>query len=72
MTTPTIKIHNLSTGEVIEREMNAEELTQYELDRQTELVRKEETEAKATARQTVLDRLGITVEEVQLILGGSN
>lgn len=28
--------------------------------------------AKATARQAVLDRLGITSEEAQLILGGSN
>jgi hypothetical protein len=28
--------------------------------------------AKATARQAVLDRLGITAEEAQLILGGSN
>jgi hypothetical protein len=31
----------------------------------------EET-AAATARQAVLDRLGITSEEAQLILGGSN
>jgi hypothetical protein len=31
-----------------------------------------EEEAKATARQAVLDRLGITAEEAQLILGGSN
>jgi len=27
---------------------------------------------KATARQAVLNRLGLTEEEVQLILGGSN
>jgi hypothetical protein len=31
-----------------------------------------QVEAKATARQAVLDRLGITAEEAQLILGGSN
>jgi hypothetical protein len=32
----------------------------------------EQDTAKATARQAVLDRLGITAEEAQLILGGSN
>jgi hypothetical protein len=31
-----------------------------------------EAEQKATARQAVLDRLGLTAEEAQLILGGSN
>jgi hypothetical protein len=29
----TIKIHNVETGEVIEREMNAEELAQWEADK---------------------------------------
>jgi hypothetical protein len=32
----------------------------------------EQDATKATARQAVLDRLGITSEEAQLILGGSN
>jgi hypothetical protein len=31
-----------------------------------------EAETKAAARQAVLDRLGITEEEAQLIIGGSN
>ena len=46
-----------------------------ELDALWELVQEEvvaEKTAKATARQAVLDRLGITIEEAQLILGGSN
>ena len=30
----------------------------------------EASAAKAAARQTVLDRLGITAEEAQLLLGG--
>ena len=29
----TIKIHNVETGEVIEREMTPEELTQWEIDK---------------------------------------
>ena len=30
-----------------------------------------EAQAKATARQAVLDRLGLTAEEAQLLLGGN-
>lgn len=33
MTKPIVKIHDVETGEIIEREMNDEEFTQYELDR---------------------------------------
>ena len=32
MKKPMVKIHNVETGEVIEREMNAEELEQFEID----------------------------------------
>jgi hypothetical protein len=32
---------------------------------------KAEAQAKATARQVILDRLGITAEEAQLLLGGN-
>jgi helix-turn-helix protein len=32
----------------------------------------QDLEAKATARQAVLNRLGLTEEEAQLIIGGSN
>ena len=33
MTKPMIKIHNVETGEIVEREMNAQELKQHEIDR---------------------------------------
>jgi hypothetical protein len=32
MTKPMIRIHDLSTGEIIDREMNKAELAQYEQD----------------------------------------
>ena len=57
------------TNEVIEREATQEEIAQHELE-VAEFISKE-TE-QAAARQAVLDRLGITAEEAQLILGGSN
>ena len=31
----------------------------------------DQDEAKATARQVILDRLGLTAEEAQLLLGGN-
>ena len=54
---------------------NTTKPTKEELDSQWQSVIDEiqaEKTAKATARQAVLDRLGITSEEAQLILGGSN
>jgi len=66
---PQIKIDNVETGEVIEREMNAEELDQWEADQAAAAEAKAEAEAKAAARQVLLDRLGITADEAKLLLG---
>jgi FMN-dependent NADH-azoreductase len=64
--------HNATTGEIIERDLTKQELAQTEIDAVESAAQKAAYEAKATARQAVLDRLGITAEEAQLILGGSN
>jgi hypothetical protein len=72
MTRPTIAEHNIQTDEVIVREMNDAEFAQYQIDQAAETARQETLETKEIARQAVLDRLGITAEEAQLILGGSN
>lgn len=69
MTNPTIRIHNLETNEIIDREMNEVELAQYEADKEAEAQRKAEAEAKAAARQAILDRLGLSEEEARLLLG---
>ena len=54
------------------RDATPEEVAEIEA-REAEVVAKAEAEAeKAAARQAVLDRLGLTAEEAQLILGGSN
>lgn len=63
-----IKIHNAETGEIIEREMNAEELAQLGVDKakaQAEAATKAEAEA---ARAALLAKLGITEEEAKLLL----
>lgn len=58
------------TGEIIEREFTPEELAQIELDKQEEEVRLVSIAAQAAQRQAILDRLGLTEEEAQLLLGG--
>ena len=66
-----VKIVNLETGEEIEREMTDKEIAQNEADRAAEIERKAKLEAKAAARQAILDRLGLTEEEARLLLGGN-
>lgn len=68
MTNPMIKIHNVETGEIIEREMNAEELAQWELDQSTAAAAAAEEAAKIAAREAVLAKLGLTAEEAAALL----
>ena len=64
-----VKIVNCETGEEIIRDANAEEIAQMELDAANTAARKAETEAKATARAAILDRIGLTADELKTILG---
>ena len=68
-------IVNVETGEEIVRELNAEEIAQQEIDEANYLAAKAildaEAEAKEAARQVILDRLGLTADEAQLLLGGN-
>jgi hypothetical protein len=64
-----IKIVDCKTGKEIIRDANAEEIAQMELDATNAAARKAEAEAKAAQRQVILDRLGLTATEAQLLLG---
>ena len=67
MTKPMIRIHDISTNEVIDREMTNEEFAIYELNQETQELAKAETEAKATARASALAKLaaiGLSPEEI--------
>jgi hypothetical protein len=64
-----IRIHDIETDEVIDREMNDAEFAQYEADKAAELVKQAEADAKAAEKQALLDRLGITADEAKLLLG---
>jgi hypothetical protein len=71
MTNPIIKIVNAETGEEIVRDMNAEEIAQYEAD-QAEFAAREQAKAEqAIAKAALLAKLGITADEAQLLLGGN-
>jgi hypothetical protein len=62
-------IVNVETGETVERELNKAEKDQQKIDEALLATAQAEAEAKATARQTVLDRLGLTADEAKLLLG---
>jgi hypothetical protein len=68
---PMVRIQDLETNEVVDREMNDAEFAQYEADQAAASLRATELADKATARAALLDRLGITAEEAQLLLGGN-
>jgi hypothetical protein len=71
MSKPTIKIHNASTNEIIEREMTDAEYAIWLAEQKAEAARQAEAQAKATQRQALLDKLGITEDEARLLLGGN-
>jgi hypothetical protein len=64
----TIKEHNVETGEVIEREMNAEELAQWEADQAAEAHRLADLAQKAADKSALLARMGLTEDEAKLLL----
>jgi len=65
-------IINCETGEVTERELNDKEIAQNKKDTADFLIKQNaliaESQAKATAKAALLDRLGITAEEARLLL----
>jgi hypothetical protein len=69
MSRPLIRIHDLETNEVIDREMTVAEFKIYEEEQKANAAAKAEAEAKASAKAAILDRLGLTADELKTILG---
>ena len=62
-TRPMVRIHNIETNEVIDREMNDAEFSQYE-------AAADAAKAKAEIdKAALLARLGLTEDELKTILG---
>jgi hypothetical protein len=68
MTKPMIRIHNMATDEVIDREMTDDEFAKYQIDQAEYQAQKAEAEAKATQKAALLERLGISEDEAKLLL----
>ena len=66
---PTVRIHNVETGEVLDREMTNAEFAQFQKDQKTQ-AKAETAKAKAEAEKAaLLVRLGLTEDELKIILG---
>ena len=68
MTNPMIRIHNIETDEIINREMTDDEFAVYQEDENKESARQTQAQAQATAKAALLKRLGITADEAALLL----
>jgi adenylate kinase len=68
-TRPIIRIHNTETDEIIDREMNDAEFAQYDAEQSEQVAKQAEAEAKATAKAAILNRIGLTADELRTILG---
>jgi hypothetical protein len=66
---PQIKEYNCQTQEEIIRDATAAEIAQMAKDKKSAEAEQAQAEAKQVARQAVLDRLGLTTDEVKLLLG---
>ena len=69
MTRQMVRIHNIETDEIIDREMNDAEFAVYEADQAAEAERIAAEAAKAAEKEALLTRLGITADEAKLLLG---
>jgi hypothetical protein len=69
MSRPTIRIHDIETNEVIDREMTVAEFKIYEANQKQQEKLIVEAEAKETAKSAILDRIGLTADELKTILG---
>jgi hypothetical protein len=69
MTRPMVRIHNVDSNEIIDREMNDEEYAQWELDVAADKSRIAAAEQAVLDKTALLAKLGITQEEANLLLG---
>ena len=69
MTTPQKTIHDCITSETITRDLNADELAELKADKLLTDQAAADATARATARQALLDKLGITADEAKLLFG---
>lgn len=65
---PMVRIHNTETDEIIDREMNDQEFSDWQAQQAENAKQEAEAQAKAEAKTALLAKLGITQEEATLLL----
>ena len=68
MEKPMIRHHNVETDEIIDRQMTDEEFAILQEHRAEEAIKMAEIEEKAQAKAALLERLGLTESEANLLL----
>ena len=68
MSRPIIRIHNVQTDEIIDREMTVAEFDIAKEEQAAQVIVKAEAKAKETAKAALLTKLGISAEEAALLL----
>lgn len=69
MANPIIRIHDTATNIVTDREMTDAEYAQYQADKAETQAKAEAQTAKDVARQAVLNKLGLTSDELAALFG---
>jgi hypothetical protein len=68
MTKPTISEFNCELGEIVVRELTKKEIDQIAIDAEIAAKELADTQAKATQKAALLERLGISEDEARLLL----
>ena len=68
MTNPMVRMHDMATNKIVDREMTDAEFADFQADQLLSDQRKAENEANAAAKSALLDRLGLTADEAKLLL----
>jgi predicted Ser/Thr protein kinase len=61
-------IHDVTIDEVTERQMNAKELAQFELDKEAKAIKTAQEITEVAEKAALLEKLGITEDEARMLL----
>lgn len=69
MTKPIIRIHDVTTNEVIDREMTDSEYEMYQAEKEKDAAEAQEAADKLAAKEAALNKLGLTADEIAALFG---
>lgn len=67
MTRPIIREHNVTTGEIVDREMTVKEFAELQANQAANEAKAEAEATKAAEKAALLTKLGITEAEAKLL-----